>query len=210
VDSRDDKTSPLSRYFGPLLHALLRTTERGDVHEANLLTASYEAINVLIQTAAKDMYPLIGQLLPTLMGRLRNTLTSSTESREKHLEVQGLLCAALQNIIQKLDDQVILPLADNLMRLFLEVLNAKSSTVLEEALMAIGGLANRTKASFFKYMPHFKNSLLKGLKATNQQHLCIISTGVVSDISRALEVKLIPFADDIMKALLANLQDGKN
>jgi len=46
------------------------------------------------------------------------------------------------------------------------------------------------------------------LRATDQVHLCIIATGVVSDVARALEVRIQPIGDDVMKALLANLQNG--
>ena len=53
--------------------------------------------------------------------------------------------------------------ADNLMQLFLQVFGAKNSTVHEEALMAVGAIANATDGDFDKYMPHFRPFLSLGL-----------------------------------------------
>ena len=70
----DAPTSPLSKYFEQIMKALLATTERNDVTEANLMTSAYEAINLLIHSAAPDVYALIGTLIPTLIARLKSTL----------------------------------------------------------------------------------------------------------------------------------------
>ena len=96
----------------------------------------------------------VGQLVPALMERLKRTLQVdglSGEDREKQTAIQGLLCGALQVIIgvssllsrsirktpdnstkviiQKLDDSIVLPQADQLMMLFLRVLGSKTATV---------------------------------------------------------------------------------
>lgn len=65
----------------------------------------------------------------------------SNDDREAQTELQGLLCGTLQVITQKLGPAAI-PHADAMMQLFLEVFGAKSSTVQEEALMAVGAVAN--------------------------------------------------------------------
>lgn len=205
-----DKTSPLSRYFEGLITALLATTDRPDVAEGNLLSSAYEAINVLIHTAAPDMYPLVGQLVPALIEKLKNTLMAqglTAEDREKQNEVQGLLCGALQVIIQKLEDSVVIPHADTLMLLFLKVLHSKHATIHEEALLAIGAIATRVGGDFEKYMAAFKPSLMLGLQNAQEHHVCIVAVGVVSELSRALNAKMAPYCDEIMQALLCNLQN---
>lgn len=201
-----EQTSALSPYFEGLIRALLQTTERPDA-EGNLLTSAYEAINVLIHTAAPDMYPLIGQLLPTVMARLQHTLMQTTHSAEEQNEVQALLCGALQVIIQKLNDEIVRPHTENLMTLFLQVLQSKDATVHEEAMMAIGSIANRVGQDFQRFMPHFQPFLLIGLSNAAAYHVCTVSVGVVGDLSRALETAFIPCCDDIMSRLLQNLQD---
>lgn len=207
----DDSTSPLSKFFEGLMKSLFIVTERPDVAEGNLLSSAYEAINALIHTAAKDVYPIIQAMLPGLINRLQKTLHSTGltgEEKEKLNEVQALLCGSLQVIISnKLGMDVINSIADTVMTLFLKVLSSKNATVHEEALMAIGALANRLGVSFGKYMGHFKEFLLLGLKNWKEQHVCVVSVGVVGDLTRALEDKMIPFCDEIMQALLENLQN---
>ena len=66
----------MSRYFEGLIRELLATTERPDATEANLLCSAWEAINVLIHTAAPDVFPLVGQLVPAFLDKLKATLSS--------------------------------------------------------------------------------------------------------------------------------------
>lgn len=64
--------------------------------------------------------------------------------------------------MQKLEAESI-PYCDAMMSLFLQVFGAKNSTVHEEALMAVGTVANATEAGFEKYMMHFRPFLSLGL-----------------------------------------------
>merc|ERR1719201_1222852 len=93
--------------------------------------------------------------------------------------------------------------------LFLQVFGAKNSTVQEEALMAVGAVANATEAGFEKYMMHFRPFLSLGLSNYEEHQVCQVAVGVVGDICRALEVKLLPYCDEILQLLLKNLQSQK-
>jgi importin subunit beta-1 len=93
------------------------------------------------------------------------------------------------------------------MELFLRVLNSKAATVHEEALMAIGSIASKCGPGFDKYIPIFKPFLLLGLQNAAEHHVCIVSVGVVSEICAALGKKTAPYCDEIMQALLHNLQN---
>lgn len=64
--------------------------------------------------------------------------------------------------MQKLEGESA-PWCDTMMALFLRVFGAKNSTVQEEALMAVGAVANATEAGFEKYMMHFRPFLSLGL-----------------------------------------------
>lgn len=213
IDTGDlqQDTSALSPYFTQLITALLTASNRSDVTESNLLTSTYEAINVLISTAANDTYILIGQLIPELLQRLNHIVQSSNlsgEARERQAEIEALLCGSLQVITQKLDGDVVIPHADQMMTLYLRVLDSRnSSNVMEEVLMAIGSIANRTGASFEKYIQHLKPYLLMGLSNTQEYKVCTVAVGLVGDISRALEQKFILLGDDVMKILLEHLQN---
>lgn len=92
------------------------------------------------------------------------------------------------------------------MTLFLRVLESKNSTVLEEAIMAIGALANRVGKSFESYINHLKPYLLLGLNNFEEAKVCEICVGLVGDIARALEDRFIVVGDDAMAILLNHLQ----
>eukprot|EP01050_Picozoa_sp_SAG11_P059177 SAG11_NODE_38205_length_253_cov_0.915584_1_plen_83_part_11 len=77
------------------------------------------------------------------------------------MELQGTLCGIMSNIIQKLDDKV-KPHADGIMTLMLQVFAAKSANVQEEAIMAVGALADGTGGTFQKYMEAFMPHLTTG------------------------------------------------
>lgn len=96
----------------------------------------------------------------------------SNDDREEQSELQGLLCGTLQVVVQKLGRHIE-PLADRLMQLFLEVFNSNSSTVHEEALMAVGAVANGVEKGFDKYMPHFRPFLMRGLSNHAQHQVCV-------------------------------------
>lgn len=85
------------------------------------------------------------------------------------LLVQGLLCGVLQVIIQKLSDQdsskaAVTQYADNVMDALLGVMACHSSTIHEEAMLAIGALTYACGPQFSKYMDRFYPYLQLGLK----------------------------------------------
>eukprot|EP01118_Nematostelium_gracile_P005236 TRINITY_DN1640_c0_g1_i1.p1 TRINITY_DN1640_c0_g1~~TRINITY_DN1640_c0_g1_i1.p1 ORF type:complete len:873 (-),score=271.61 TRINITY_DN1640_c0_g1_i1:208-2763(-) len=207
--SADQQTAPLSMYFKVVLEKLLKVTERADADENNLRCSAYEAINVLIQNAAQDTHPVILAVLPHFIETLHKTFSMqilSQDDRDQQTELQSLLCGALQVIIQKLGASV-KPYADQMMQLFLLVFNTKSASVHEEALMAVGAVANAVEGDFEKYMAHFGPYLKVGLRNYEEHQVCSVSVGVVGDIARALGPRLVPFCDDIVSLLLQDLQN---
>jgi importin subunit beta-1 len=205
----DQATAPLSPFFKVLLEKLLRVTERSDADENNLRCSAYEAINVLIQNAANDTHPIILSVLPIFIESLHKTFAMqivSQDDRDQLTELQSLLCGALQVIIQKLGSAV-KPYADQMMQLFLSVFNTKSASVHEEALMAVGAIANAVESGFENYMAHFGPFLKVGLRNYEEHQVCAVAVGVVGDIARALGPKLVPYCDDIVSLLLQDLQN---
>ncbi len=148
-DQRSAPTNPLSPLFVTLARALLETSERPDSSEHNLRCSAYEALNTTLTNAADDTRGHVEQLLPVILDRLRKTFDLqivSNDDKEAQVELQGLLCGTLQVITQKLGDGA-RPHADGMMQLFLQVFGAKNSTVHEEALMAVGAVANGARPS---------------------------------------------------------------
>ena len=85
------------------------------------------------------------------------------------MHVQGLLCGVLQVIIQKLSEQDVTKagvtaFADTIMEALLSVFACHSSTVHEEAMLAVGALTYACGTQFNKYMERFYPYLELGLK----------------------------------------------
>ncbi|KAG5233697.1 importin beta-2 family protein [Salix suchowensis] len=210
-------SSPLTPYFQEIVQALLTVTHREDAGESRLRTAAYETLNEVVRCSTDETSPMVLQLVPVIMTELHNTLEGqklSSDEREKQGELQGLLCGCLQVIIQKLGSSeptkyVFMQYADQIMGLFLRVFACRSATVHEEAMLAIGALAYATGPDFAKYMPEFYKYLEMGLQNFEEYQVCAVTVGVVGDICRALEDKILPYCDGIMTQLLKDLSSNQ-
>ncbi|CAD5322468.1 Armadillo-type fold [Arabidopsis suecica] len=210
-------SSLLSPYLTEIITHLLAAAERTDGAESKLRGAAYETLNEVVRCSnLSEASSIIAHLLPAIMKKLAETMDLpiiSTDDREKQAEVQASLCGVLQVIIQKLSGRedtkpIIMQSADDIMRLFLRVFGCHSSSVHEEAMLAIGALAYATGAEFVKYMPELFKYLQMGLQNFEEYQVCSITVGVLGDICRALDEKILPFCDQIMGLLIQNLQSG--
>ncbi|WCJ41547.1 Importin subunit beta-1 [Euphorbia peplus] len=210
-------TSPLTPYFQEIVQELLTVTHREDAGESRLRTAAYETLNEVVRCSTDETAPMVLQLVPVIMTELHNTLEGqklASDEREKQNELQGLLCGCLQVIIQKLGSLeptkvVFMQYADQIMGLFLRVFACRSATVHEEAMLSIGALAYAAGPDFAKYMPEFYKYLEMGLQNYEEYQVCAVTVGVVGDICRALEDKVLPYCDGIMTQLLKDLSSNQ-
>ncbi|KAJ3682850.1 hypothetical protein LUZ60_013077 [Juncus effusus] len=209
-------SSVLTPYLGNIISALLSTADRSDASSTRLRGASYETLNEVIRCAnVNENANLIAQLLIEILKRLGQTMEVeilSSDDKEKQSELQALLCGVVQVIIQTLSASeeskpVILQSADQMMVMFLRVFACHSSTVHEEAMLAIGALAYATGSEFAKYMPEFYKYLEMGLQNFEEYQVCSISVGVVGDICRALDDQIVNYCDGIMNVLLKDLSN---
>lgn len=210
-------TSPLSPFFQGIIEALLLTTDREDAGDSRLRASAYETLNEVVRCSTEDTAPIVMQLVPVIMQKLSHTLEMqivSSDDREKQSELQALLCGVLQVIIQKLGASEstkpgVLQYADQMMGLFLRVFACRSATVHEEAMLAIGALAYATGAEFVKYMQEFFKYLEMGLQNYEEYQVCAVTVGVVGDICRALDDKVLTFCDGVMTQLLKDLSSNQ-
>ncbi|XP_058075079.1 importin subunit beta-1-like [Magnolia sinica] len=209
-------SSVLSPHLPNIIAALVFAAERTDGNDSRLRASAYETLNEVVRCSnLSEASPIIAHLLPVIMKKLEQTMEIqivSSDDREKQGDLQALLCGVLQVIIQKLsasDDtkHMILQAADQMMLLFLKVFACRSSTVHEEAMLAIGALAYATGEEFAKYMSEFYRYLEMGLQNFEEYQVCAISVGVVGDICRALDAKVLPYCDGIMTHLLKDLSN---
>lgn len=84
---------------------------------------------------------------------------------------QGLLCGALQVVVQKLSETeatkgAVMQLADQCIQMLQAVFQANSGTVHEEAMLAVGALTYACGASFSKYLNALFPIIERGLQNT--------------------------------------------
>jgi len=207
----DQQSNALSPYMQTLLQTLLGLVDRADLDEINLRLAGMEAISELITVSARDNLQLLSQLLPEFISRFDQTTKMSAlheEDKNTKEQIQGLLCAVIQNLYRKLDKQTVLPLTDQVMTLLLGVLEVKNSSCHEECFTAISAISDSLEGDFVKYMDAFAPFLVDGLRNFQAYQVCIVAAGTVGDISRNIEAKIQPFCDNIMNALVDDLKDS--
>lgn len=207
-------SSGLTPFLPDIISSLLATADRSDSTDFKLRSSAYETLNEVVRCASvPETAQIIRQLLHVIMSKLSQSFDLPID-KEKQGDLQALLCGVLQVIIQKLCDaddakHIVLHAADQIMMLFLKIFACRSSTVHEEAMLAIGALAYATGSEFGKYMPEFYKYLEMGLQNFEEYQVCSITVGVVGDICRALGDKILPYCDGIMALLLKDLSSGE-
>lgn len=204
------QTNALSQHFQASVQHLLQVTEQ--TQDNQLRTAAYEVLNAFVTNSANDSVPMVAELSNVVFERLEKTISMqsqvvSVEDRLTLEEIQTSLTSVVMAIIQRLEKEIA-PKADAVMQLLLNLLNSigAKSSVPDTIFATIGALANALEGDFEKYMSSFSPYLLNALNNQDEPQLCAIAIGLVSDITRALESKVLPFCDQFMNSLLNNLR----
>lgn len=214
IEEADEETGPLREYVEILVKVLLQAADRDDASEGHLRVAAYEAINAIFRSVSKDGIPFVLQCVPILLEKLRNTLSAlpralSEDDVSDMLEMQGLLCAALSTATQRLNSNQISPYADSMMEAYLQAFRMNgSAAAIEEALIAVGPLAEAAGKGFNRYMPHFTPTLNHALSNMAHHQICAIAVSVVSELCRALGKEILPYTDNIAYLLLEALKSA--
>lgn len=204
-ESADDDSNLLSQYMSVLLQKLLTVTNRDDWDTNNLRSSAYEAVNMLVESSAKDMEATIRMLYEEALNRLEVTFHSHTDHQEK-MQLQSMCCSLIGQCIQKLPTEDITPYADRTMTLTLQVFTTKGAIAHEDAFMMVGYLAEKLEDNFGRYIQHFMPALMTGLRNVEEYQVCTCAIGAVGDICRGLGRSIAPYCDDIVRALLELLQ----
>ena len=218
----DDEYHPmraaLAPFFQGTVQALLNASERGDA-EFGLRMEAYESLNEIIRASTKEAAAVVQHLIPLILQKLSatldalSTLGASAEQKEKLGETQGLLCGTLQTIVQKMSSSgveaqqaLVNQFADQIMQMLLRVLGSHASTVHEEAMLCVGALAYACDGNFEKYVDALFPFIDIGLKNHEEYEVCNVTVGVVGDLCRALDDKIVRWCDPIVSQLLTDLQ----
>lgn len=215
-DEDDPSTYCLSMSFEVIVSKLIETTDRQDAGNSNLRSAAYEALMDLIKYSAKDCYPVVQKTTLHMMGKLQQVLQLDVGAadgaiRQQVADLESLLCATLQSLIRKVTSQDALSIADTVMTALLMMFTSASGQiggVQEDAIMTVSVLVEAIKGEFVKYMDAFGPYLKMTLKNFSDHQVCIAAIGLVGDICRALQIKVLPYCDDIMQILLEILSNN--
>ncbi|GJV99695.1 importin subunit beta-1 [Tanacetum coccineum] len=135
--------------------------------------------------------PMVFQLVPVIMMELHKILEEqklSSDERQKQNELQ--VCRSNYES-------------------FPYGFACRNAIVHEEAMFAIRSLAYSTGPDFAKYMPKFYKYLEMGLQNFEEYQVCVVTVGVVGDICRAIEDKVLPWCDGIMTQLLKDMSSNQ-
>lgn len=206
-----DANNALTRHFNDSVQSLLTVTSRQDIENV-VRTAAYEVLNTFVMNAGSDSIPSVAQLSTVILERLENTVPMqsqvvSVEDRITLEDMQTSLCSSLQNIISRLETEII-PQGDRIMQILLQLLGSAGakSSVPEAAFAAISALSNAMEDTFVKYMEAFLPFLHNALGNQEEPGLCSMAIGLVSDITRSLGDQAAQYCDGFMNYLLNNLR----
>jgi len=201
-------TTALSEFFTALATALLEVVARPDAEERQLRMAAYNALSMLVSKAGNDCLGHMSALTQEMLKHLR----LSFKNVERECELQGFICGVLTALVTRLRGEVA-PIADKIMEESLNVITAYqqvrggAQVLQEEALLLIAALANSVGGQFERFMPHFAPHLSVGLQNYDEVQVCLMTTGIVGDLCRALEGKIMTYCDTILNILYNNLQN---
>lgn len=197
-DEADNASGTLGEHVEVLLRAVLGAADREDAGEGHLRLHAYEALNTIFRSVPLDAMSFVNSCVPLLLEKLEKSIHASTQTLSRDdaneiLEVQGLLCGSLTTATQRLDMQQLAPFADRMMQSYLRLFNVGGvdRTVHEDALFAVGAIADKSGREFNRYMQHFMPVLKTALTTNSLRHdekhtIVQIAVAVVSDIARGL------------------------
>lgn len=230
-DGEPLRTYQLSPHFNSMMSALLNTTNRDDGLEHNLRSAAYEAIMAMINCSADDCYDCVCKTTEEIMRRidqfisLSNGKMSSTD-RSDVVNIQSLLCATLSSVLKKIKPEHVVHMSDKVMEALLTMLQNSQNNkekkdknedgddiayggVHEDALLAVGTLAETAKDRFEMYMSAFLPFLTRALTNYEEADVNKAAVGVIGDISRALGSGFGKYVEQLMQILLQSLNSSE-
>lgn len=217
-DEAENTTGVLGEHVEVLLRAILGATDREDAGEGHLRLHAYEALNTIFRSVSLDSITFVNSCVPILLSKLEKTIVASTQPASRDdtfelIEIQGLLCGSLQAATQRLDIQQLTPFADRMMQSYLRLFSSGGAdkTVHEDALYAVGAIADKSGKDFSRYMMHFMPVLTAALSTNSlrpeEKHTIVgIAVNVVGIVARGLGSELLQFSDPIVTVLLEALK----
>lgn len=217
---KGNDSNPLSAFMQILVTKLLLIASKQDWATTNVRNIAFETIGSLVASSASDMTGLVVGLLNEVLSRLEATFVQHIQQQEQQ-DIQTSLCSVLVNCIIRLNSDLLLPYADNIMKLLYLVFQSTNASAQIEAFLATSHLVTKIDPpydpnnaartpNFLRYMRHgFNDILLGGLRSVDDHEVCSHAIGLLEDLCIALGKYIRPYTDDIMKCLLELLQSNE-
>jgi importin subunit beta-1 len=202
----DNGSNVLSRYFQPVVEALLTVSNSNNGEEGNnLRLESHEALNEWLTNGAQDTQQALEKVTLEVISRLEQTVGMADSPTKA--SAQEALTGSLQIALRKLDQRGTV-VCDRVMTVALRVLDSTVPTAEAETFLLISQVANLVEGGFTKYLDQTFPKVIKGLKNTDDFHTCSIVVGLVGDLTRAIGPGLSEqHCDAIVQELLAALRN---
>lgn len=155
IKSPDPENAPDTNLLSPcmldLMKGLLASMDRPDAVEGNLRVSAMSAAAELVTASSRDVHGILKELLPTIVGRIEGALKMqclSNDDRENKEQILGLLSGLVTALFQRLDKGDVLPHADRVMEVLLQVFQNGHANCIEEAFLAVGAIATNLEGDF--------------------------------------------------------------
>ncbi|WWD22145.1 hypothetical protein CI109_106634 [Kwoniella shandongensis] len=205
------QTSAMSEYYSGILKELMPIAERPSNH-ANSRSAAYQTIATFLAASANDTLPVVQEVAVAMLARqealmaMHNQLVGM-DDRNNWNDMQVNICVVIQSFIRR-SPALAAPFADRIMTNLLQLISTsgKHSGILEDAFATVGALAGALEAGFNKYMEAFAPFLFTALGSYEDWQVAQAAVYVASDIARAINDSLTPYAERLMVALIELLR----
>lgn len=196
--------------FAPVIIPLLMQLSKRPDNDYSARDAAFEALSSYVQTSGQDSIALIHQIAQDILSRLEQTIGQQHQPMEVKLDLEDVqisMLSLLTNIIRRLNEEV-LQAADNLMEMFLKLLETIDPNALieEDIFIAISAVASAVGPYFAKYMESFLPFLSKALTNT-ESPTAITAVGIVADLCHSLGDAILPYLEGLMTILGSNLNN---
>lgn len=214
VEGTVASTSSMSRFFPTVIQSLMSISDRSN-NDSNCRTSAYEALASSVSNCAADCLGQSSQVLLQVVERqeklngIISQLVGIDDSRN-WADMQSNLCSVIMASVRRIGKDIE-PFGDRLMTSLLTTMqqcqNAKMSSVLEDAFLAVGAIIAALEGGFEKYLGAFLPFMISALGNSAEHALCAIAVGLIGDVCRALGEQAKEYCEGFMNTLFQNLQN---
>jgi importin subunit beta-1 len=206
-------TNAMSPYFEKLFSELVLIAYREGAYnkDENLTMYCFLLINELIEYSSHDKQEKLSEILiyfltqfeGTLSGVNNNTLLNMNKDGggDLILQLQSYYCTIFRAVFKKMNKKINLEMGSKIYTLLENSFKARQ-TVYEEAVLAIGALANNMDEPFLDIMNRFQEFLLFALQKINESSLCKSAIIALGHIVRAIKSNFTNYAEKYIPVLI--------